>query len=163
MTKVLITGSFDPVTVGHFSLVQKAAAIFDEVTLCLFVNPDKMYRFTLDERLEMLRCGACELGLSNVTVDASQGYVADYAAQKGIPFVLRGIRNGEDARYELDMARYNHTRNPALETLFWAADDQLAGISSTAVRKSLEKGVIPEDALLSSTVSLIQKYQKNGK
>ena len=154
MAKALVTGSFDPVTRGHFSLIQTASRAFDHVTVCIFVNPDKKYRFSVKERIAFIEAGIAELGIDNVTADYSSGYVADYAEEHGIEYVVRGIRTADDMAYELEMANYNHTRNPKLETLLWSATNNVE-ISSTAVRNSLKNGVILEKMLLSSTVSLI--------
>ena len=157
MAKALVTGSFDPITRGHFAMIEMVARIFDEVTVCIFVNPDKMYCFSKEERLAFIRAGIHELGLANVTADVSDGYVADYCKAHGIGFVVRGVRNADDMAYEAEMARYNHERNPLLETLMWQCPPESVGISSTAVRKSLEKGKIPDDMLLCSTMELIRK------
>ena len=154
MAKALVTGSFDPVTRGHFSLIQTASRAFDHVTVCIFVNPDKKYRFSVKERIAFIVAGIAELGIDNVTADYSGGYVADYAEEHGIEYVVRGIRTADDMAYELEMANYNHARNPKLETLLWPTTGNV-GISSTAVRKSLDDGNIPTDMLLSSTVKLI--------
>lgn len=157
MAKALVTGSFDPITRGHFALIEAASKAFDEVVVCMFLNPDKDYYFTTDERLAFIREGVRECGLTNVTVDFSDGYVADYAKANGIGVVARGVRNADDMAYELEMARYNAKRNPLLETWLWASSGEDSGISSTAVRNSLKNGVILEEMLLSSTVSLIAK------
>ena len=121
MAKVLLTGSFDPITRGHFALIEAASRAFDEVTVCMFINADKTYMFDQADRLLFIREGIAELKLDNVKVDFSQGYVADYAKEHGIAFVARGVRNTEDMSYELEMARYNHDRNPDLETWIWAS------------------------------------------
>lgn len=160
MTKALLTGSFDPITRGHIALLEAASRAFDEVTVCIFINPDKSYAFALEQRLAMIREGVRELALSNVRVDFSDGYVADYAKKHGIGVVVRGVRGVDDMAYELDMARYNHERNPELETWLWASSDDNAGISSTAVRKSLEKGDVPTEMLLSSTAEMIRGILK---
>ena len=155
MAKALVTGSFDPITRGHFAMIKAAADAFDEVTVCMFLNPDKSYMFTTEQRLAFIREGVAELGLSNVSVDFSSGYVADYAKARGIGFVARGVRNADDMAYELEMARYNHKRNPDLETWLWASTYEDEEISSTAVRELLKQGVAPKDMVLSSTLKLI--------
>ena len=162
MAKVLLTGSFDPITRGHFAMIKAASRAFDEVVVCMFINPDKTYMFDQSYRLMFIREGVVELGLLNVTVDFSEGYVADYAKMRGIPFVARGVRNADDMAYELEMARYNHNRNSELETWFWASTLEESGISSTAVRRFLKDGVLPNDMLLSSTAKLIGEIMNKG-
>lgn len=155
MTKALVTGSFDPVTRGHFEIIERASRIFDEVTVCIFINPEKSYRFSEEERLSFIRMGIDELGLSNVKADVSSGYVADYAKEHSIGYVLRGVRNADDMAYEVAMARENNRRNPTLETLIWPSNEKSVGISSTAVRESLKKGIVLKEALLPSTAHAI--------
>ena len=138
--RALVTGSFDPPTVGHLELITQAARVFDEVVVCVFRNSEKEYLFSEAERVEMLSAMIAEQGLSHVTVDVNDGYVADYAREKGIGFVFRGVRNEKDMAYEMDMARYNRNRNPELETVLWVASAEQKGISSTEVRSWLQIG-----------------------
>ena len=155
MTKALVTGSFDPITRGHFALIKAASDVFDDVTVCMFINPDKTYMFSTEQRLAFIREGIAELELSNVKVDFSDGYVAEYAKMHEIGCVARGVRNADDIAYELEMARYNHERNADLETWLWASTYEDAGISSTRVRELLQKGIVSKEMLLSSTQRLI--------
>ena len=74
----LVTGSFDPPTIGHLELIAEAARVFDEVVVCVFRNAEKEYLFSESERLKMLSAMIAERGLSShVTVDVNDGYVAD--------------------------------------------------------------------------------------
>ena len=160
----LVTGSFDPPTMGHLELIAEAARVFDEVVVCVFRNAEKEYLFSESERLKMLSAMIAERGLStHVTVDVNDGYVADYAREKGIGFVFRGVRDEKDMAYEIDMARYNHTRNPQLETILWVAPTEQKGISSTEVRFSLQNGVIPDEFLPKSVAELIRNGEFVGK
>lgn len=143
MKRVMVSGSFDPPTLGHLALMKQCAALFDEVVVCLFRNVDKRALFSVEDRLSMLRAMAEEAGLSSVRVDASDGYAADYAKSHDIGFVVRGLRDERDAAYEIEMARYNNKRSPGLETLLWVAPYEEREISSTEVRKKLLAG---EDA-----------------
>ena len=154
--KALVTGSFDPPTLGHLELIAQAARLFDEVVVCVFRNSEKSYLFFESDRVEMLSAMIAERGLANVTVDVSDGYVADYAREKGIKFVFRGVRDEKDMAYEMDMARYNCNRNPGLETILWVAPDEQKGVSSTEVRNSLQKGVLPIEFLPKSVAEFIQ-------
>ncbi len=161
--KALVTGSFDPPTNGHLALIAEAARLFDEVVVCVFRNSEKEYLFSESERAQMLSAMIAEQGLSYVTVDVSDGYVADYAQEKGIGFVFRGVRDEKDMAYEMDMARYNRNRNPDLETVLWVAPDEQKGISSTEVRSWLQKGIVPTDSLPQSVVELIRSGRFVGK
>ena len=153
--KALVTGSFDPPTNGHLALIREAASVFDEVVVCVFRNCEKHNMFSEAEREEMLRVMIAESGLSGVSVDVSDGYVADYAREKGIGYIFRGVRDDKDLAYEMEMARYNRNRNPGLETILWVAPDEKKGISSTEVRSLLHNGVLPEAYLPKSVLNWI--------
>lgn len=142
--KAIVTGSFDPITVGHADLIKRASQIFDEVYAVMFINPDKEYYFSFEKRLEMLKtvCG----DMKNVTVDSSLGYVVDYCAEHGIGIIVRGIRDAEDLKYETEMAEMNHTLNPDVETLFLPAKPELVSVSSTGVREAVKNGEATSDA-----------------
>ena len=161
--KALVTGSFDPPTVGHLVLIEKAARAFDEVIVCVFRNREKESFFSEELRVEMLCEAIGEAGLDNVTVDVSDGFVADYAREKGIGAVVRGVRDVRDMEYEVDMARYNNQRNRNLETFLWVAHDGQKGISSTEARKMLHGGVLPDDILPPAVIRLIEKNTAMGK
>ncbi len=140
MKRGMVSGSFDPPTWGHLDLVRRAAALFDEVVVCLFRNAEKTALFSEEDRLRMLHAMLEEAGLSDVRVDFFSGYVADYARENRISYVVRGLRNERDTAYEIEMARYNAARNPSLETLFLVSPAERVGISSTEARKRLEEG-----------------------
>lgn len=161
--KVLVTGSFDPPTIGHLEMIAEAARMFDDVVVCVFRNQEKEYLFSESERAAMLYAMITEQGLSNVTVDVSGGYVADYARETGIGFVFRGVRDEKDMAYEMDMARYNHMRNPNLETVLWVAPTEQRNVSSTEVRSFLQKGIVPDEFLPKSVAALIRSGEFVGK
>ena len=145
----LIPGTFDPVTVGHLELVKFAAAIFDEVVVCLCVNPDKTHLFDESTRAEMLRKAV--KSYANVRVDSHHGMTADYAVSIGAEYIIRGIRNEKDAKYELEMADFNRNYR-GIRTLLVPASAEIADISATLVREKLSKGecvdaLMPKDIL----------------
>lgn len=150
--KALVAGSFDPPTLGHLELIAEASRVFDEVVVGVFRNAEKEYLFSESERLQMISAMLAERKLVNVMVDVSDGYVVDYAREKGIEFAFRGVRDEKDLAYELEMARYNRQHNPQLETLLWVAPKEQKEISSTEVRLALQNGVVP-DAILPKSVA----------
>lgn len=133
---VLFAGSFDPVTVGHERLVRRAAALFDRVTVGVFHNVDKQDFFLPQERAEMLR--AAFAGMENVDVCVSDGYVADYCAAHGIDALVRGLRTAADLPGERAGEHYNRTHG--METLFLLSEEGVADVSSTEVRRRMERG-----------------------
>ena len=142
----LIPGTFDPVTLGHLDLVQFSAMLFDEVVVCICLNPDKKHLFDENERKAMLeKAVAC---YPNVRVDIHHGWTVDYALAISAQCIVRGIRNAADTQYELDMADFNlKYNNSGIRTLLIPAREELAKISSTAVREKLSKGENVEDLI----------------
>ena len=86
--KALVAGSFDPPTLGHLELIAEASRVFDEVVVGVFRNAEKEYLFSESERLQMISAMLAERKLVNVMVDVSDGYVVDYAREKGIEFAF---------------------------------------------------------------------------
>lgn len=129
--RALYPGSFDPVTEGHRDVLLRASALFDEVVVCVMVNPHKTGRYSLDERLTRLRTAVA--GLENVTVDSyAGGLLVDYCRAACIDLVVRGVRNATDVGYELPMIRMNN-RMTGIETLLLPASPSRSYVSSSAV------------------------------
>jgi pantetheine-phosphate adenylyltransferase len=136
--KALITGSFDPVTNGHLDLIKRAAAVFDDVTVGIFINPDKSYTFPEQTRLSMMV--EAIKNIKNARAVLSHGMVADYCRENGINVIVKGVRNANDFLYECNMARYNREHCPTTETVLLPASDEFVSISSTAIRELFKKG-----------------------
>lgn len=150
-TKALFTGSFDPLTMGHVNIIERAAKLYDEVTVGVIDNPQKSCLFSLEEREDMIRESLKEL--TNVSVDHFSGLLADYVNEKGFNAVVRGLRSSADFEYEMPMAHMNARLFTAgAETVFLMTDPEYAFISSTTVKEvaslggSIE-GLVP-DAIL---------------
>ena len=140
MAKALVTGSFDPVTLGHMDLISRAASIFDAVVVGIFVNSSKTYVFSADERAEMLREACAECGLGNVTVEVCSGLVARYVEQNGIDVIVKGARNSTDFEYERNMAETNKLISPKAETMVLFSDPGYSAVSSSTVRTLMNYG-----------------------
>ena len=152
MAKALVTGSFDPVTVGHMDLISRAAAIFDSVVVGIFVNSSKSYLFSAEERAEMLREACVERGLSNVTVEVCSGLVARYVEANGIDVIVKGARNSSDFEYERNMAEANKMLSSKAETLMLFSNPAYSAVSSSLVRTLMNYGediskLVPESVL----------------
>ena len=137
MKKVLIPGTFDPITRGHMDLIRRAAVIYDEVTVGIFVNPDKTCFFSREEREELIRLAT--MNIPHIRVIASAGYTADYAREGEYAAIIRGYRNESDLAYETQMAAYNRERG-GVNTILWETPADLATVSSSTVRKRLSEG-----------------------
>jgi len=138
MRTAICPGSFDPITVGHLDMVERAARLFDQVIVCVMVNAEKHPMFPLDARLAMVR-GAVE-HLPNVRSAACDGLLADFAAQNGACALVKGVRSGGDFDWEFQMAQINRNLCPGLETLLLPARAEQLHISSTMVREMLRYG-----------------------
>ncbi len=149
----LCTGSFDPITVGHFDLIKRTAALFEGVVVAVTNNSEKKYMFSLEERLGFARSALAPL--SNVKVVACDGWVADLAEKEGCDVIVRSARSGGDFDYESPIARLNLEKS-GVETLILPADPALSWISSTLVRETIKYGK-DYSALLPEGVSLEKK------
>ena len=149
MKTALITGSFDPVTVGHTDIIRRAAEIFDSVTVALCHNTEKKYMFTPEQREKLLSLAVS--GMKNVNVAVCRGLVADFAAEVGASVIVRGIRNPVDSAYEADMATINRGLGSHPETVFLPSKPEFLHISSSYVRDMIKyrqplDGIVPEEA-----------------
>ncbi|NLI22619.1 MAG: pantetheine-phosphate adenylyltransferase [Clostridiales bacterium] len=126
-------GSFDPVTLGHIDLIERAAKLFPNLVVAVLNNPDKQGTFTTERRLAML-AKACA-HLSNVKIDSFGGLLVDYMRKAGAGIVLRGLRAVTDFENEFQMAQVNRQIAPEIETLFLMTSPDYAYISSSAVRQ----------------------------
>lgn len=126
-------GSFDPITIGHLDIIQRASVLFDEVVVAVLHNPAKTGRFPIEKRIELLQKACAHL--PNVSVDHFEGLLVDYMRSRNAKVVLRGLRSAKDFESECDMAQLNHQMAPEVETLFLTTDPAHAHISSSAVRE----------------------------
>ena len=131
-------GSFDPITNGHFDLIERSSRIFDRLIVALLTNAEKEPLFSVEERLAMLR--EVTRNLRNVTVDTFSGLLVDYAVQKKARAIVRGIRAFSDYEYELQMALMNRKLEPRLETIFLMPAESYAYVSSRLVKEIFRHG-----------------------
>ncbi len=134
MSKCLVTGSFDPITLGHMDIIEKALNVFEEVSVAILRNPDRDPLFTEDQRVTMIRAVYGD----RVNVFSFDGLAVDAAKAIGATFLVRGIRDEADLAYELEMADFN--RAHGLETVFFLSDVRLRGVSATKAREGLLSG-----------------------
>jgi pantetheine-phosphate adenylyltransferase len=125
-------GSFDPVTIGHVSIVTRALPLFDRIVVAIGENSNKHYMFTLEQRLEWLRQTFKDQ--PDVEAISFQGLTADLCVKLGAPYIVRGLRNSTDHGFERSIALMNHALR-GVETIFLPALPEHAHISSTIVRE----------------------------
>jgi pantetheine-phosphate adenylyltransferase len=134
----LFAGSFDPITLGHLDVVHNAVRLVDRLVLAIGVHPGKTPLFSADERLQMLqeicapvgRAAGCE-----VTCTTFAGLVVAAAKQAGATVLIRGVRDGTDFDYEMQMAGMNAAMAPELQTVFLPASPAVRPITATLVRQ----------------------------
>jgi pantetheine-phosphate adenylyltransferase len=126
-------GSFDPVTLGHVDLIERASKMFPRLVVTVLNNPDKHSLFNVQQRMDMLSRACAHL--PNVTVDSFCGLLVDYMRSIDAEIVLRGLRAVTDFENEFQMAQVNRQIAPEIETLFLMTSPNYAYISSSAVRQ----------------------------
>lgn len=135
--KVILPGSYDPVTLGHLDIIKRASREFDEVFAVIFANPKKKYKFSLEDRVRMLILGTD--GLDNVIVSYSNGLVIDYMREHGIDRIVKGYRTDADLPWEREQAEWNKIHG-GYDTELWKCRDMYENISSTLARDAIDNG-----------------------
>jgi pantetheine-phosphate adenylyltransferase len=129
----LFPGTFDPITLGHVDLIERAARLFERVTVLVAEHPTKQHVFSLAERLELARASIAHV--EGAAALSTRGLLIDACAELGAEAVVRGVRGGIDLEYEVQMANTNRALRPTLDTVFLAPAPRHAFISSTLVRQ----------------------------
>ncbi|MDH6242992.1 pantetheine-phosphate adenylyltransferase [Mycobacterium sp. OTB74] len=132
MSGAVCPGSFDPVTLGHIDVFERAAAQFDEVVVAVLVNPNKQGMFTADERIEMIV--EATRHLSNLRVESGSGLVVDFVRSRGLTAIVKGLRTGTDFEYELQMAQMNR-HVAGVDTFFVATAPSYSFVSSSLAKE----------------------------
>ena len=131
MKRALFPGSFDPITLGHFDIIRRALALFDEIVVAIGVNGDKNYMFTVEQRKEFIENAFADE--PKVKVSTYQGLTVDYCREIDAQFILRGLRNPADFEFEKAIAHTNRTLSK-IETVFLLTAARTSFISSSIVR-----------------------------
>jgi pantetheine-phosphate adenylyltransferase len=131
-------GTFDPITMGHIDIVERASELFDKVIVALARNPAKTTLFTLEERLEMARKSF--QSNEKVEVDAVQGLTVDYASSVGANVLVKGLRALSDFDYEFQLALMNRRLEREVETVFLMTGLRWIYISSSIVKDVASHG-----------------------
>ena len=126
-------GSFDPFTLGHKDIVERAAKFCDKLYIAVSENINKKHLFTLEERVEMIReVFACN---DNIIVESFNGLLVDYMQSKKAAYIIRGLRAVSDFEYEFQMAGMNRTLMPDVETIFLMPALDCQFVSGSFVRE----------------------------
>ncbi len=132
-SRAIFPGSFDPLTNGHTNIIQRSLKIFDEIVVAVLSNPTKATLFSVEERVAMIKE---EFSNSpKIKVESFSGLLVDYANQKNINIIIRGLRAVSDYDYEAQMALMNKHLCDGIETFFLMTEARYSYISSSLVRQ----------------------------
>ncbi|MEX1376408.1 MAG: pantetheine-phosphate adenylyltransferase [Eubacteriales bacterium] len=126
-------GSFDPITLGHENIIERAAKLCDTLYVAVLNNSAKHPLFTTDEKLAMIK--ECTEHIGNVMVESFDGLLVNYVKSKNAQAIIRGIRNVGDYEYEQNMSLLNKKLESEIETVFICADPEYRCISSSSVKE----------------------------
>lgn len=134
MKIAVFPGSFDPITLGHLDIIERAAPLFDKLIIAIGHNSQKKYMFPLEKRIEFLKQSTEQF--SNIEIDHFEGLTVDYCLEKDAQYILRGLRNPADFEFEKAIAHTNRTlAHKKLETVFLLTSSGKSFISSSIVRE----------------------------
>lgn len=148
MKAAIYPGSFDPVTYGHLDIIRRAADIFDELTISVLNNVNKTPLFSAEERVKILEEATKDI--PNVRIESFSGLLVDYAKQRDVRVIVRGLRAITDFEYELQNAQTNRLLSKEkLDTMFFTTSLEYAYLSSTTVKEIASfggdiSGCVPE-------------------
>lgn len=131
MKRAVFPGSFDPITIGHYDIIERGLKLFDEIILAIGVNADKKYMFSLEERKHFIE--ETFKGEPKIKVKTYQGLTVNFCQQENAPFILRGLRNPADFEFEKAIAHTNR-QLAQIETIFLLTSSGKSYISSSIVR-----------------------------
>ena len=131
MKRAIFPGSFDPLTLGHYDIIERGAKLFDEVIIAIGVNAEKKYMFTLEQRKKFIEKAFADN--NRVKVVTYEGLTVDFCKEINVDFILRGLRNPADFEFEKSIAHTNRDLAP-IETVFLLTSAKTSYISSSIVR-----------------------------
>jgi len=133
LTRAIYPGSFDPVTKGHLDIIIRSSKIMSHLTVAVMENPRKVATYDVEKRVEMLK--VVTKPYKNVEVDYYEGLLIEYAHQKKVDIIVKGLRAISDFEFEFQMALVNQKLNPAIETLFMMTNSKYSYLSSSIVKE----------------------------
>lgn len=138
MKIAIFPGSFDPITLGHQNIVERALPLFDKIIVAIGINTLKKYHFTTEDRINFIK-----LTFNNnpkIEITTYQGLTVNFCKQQNANYILRGIRNANDYSYENPIAQMNKAMENGIETIFMTTIPELSAINSTIIRDILING-----------------------
>jgi pantetheine-phosphate adenylyltransferase len=146
MKKAVFPGSFDPITLGHFDIIERGVKLFDELIIAIGINADKKYMFSLEERKSFIE--EAFKGEPKIKVLTYQGLTVNFCKEQSAEFILRGLRNSADFEFEKAIAHTNRKLSE-IETVFLLTSSGKSYISSSIVRDVIRNngdytGLVPD-------------------
>jgi pantetheine-phosphate adenylyltransferase len=131
--RAVYAGTFDPITLGHLSVVERGARLFDRLFVLVALNPSKQPLFSAEERVAMLSevCARFD----NVECAKTEGYVVEFARSRRARYLIRGVRSSTDVEGEIALANLNRELAPEIETVFVPAHPELSEVSSSRLKE----------------------------
>ena len=139
MSKIAIfPGSFSPFTIGHKSIVDRALPLFDKIVISIGINSEKPQYFSIEERMQWIK----DVYNNNPKIDVKQykGLTVDFCKKENANYILRGLRDSHDFKFEKNIAHMNKELNPNIETIFIITPPKISHISSSIIRDIIKNG-----------------------
>lgn len=139
MKKIAVfPGSFSPFTIGHKSVVDKALPLFDKIIIAIGINSEKNKYFSTEERMQWIK--AVYANDTSVEVKFYEGLTVDFCIKENASYILRGLRDSHDFKFEKNIAQMNKELNKKVETIFFITPPEISHISSTIIRDIIKNG-----------------------
>jgi len=161
MSIAVYPGSFDPITLGHLNIIRRAAAVFDELLVCVMVNSGKRPLFNREERVNLIKRTVYRL--PNVMVESSEELLVTYMKDRGVNVIVKGLRAVSDFDWEFQIALINRKLDPCIETLFLPSSEKYTYLSSSVVKEMARYGAdlrtfVPKEII----EDVIRKVESEG-
>jgi pantetheine-phosphate adenylyltransferase len=128
----LFPGSFDPITRGHESIIKRAIPLFDKIIVAIGINAEKSGFFPVEQRLEWLK--AVFIDYPSVEIDTYKGLTVEFCKERGVGYILRGLRTSADFEFERSIGQVNKQMYPNIETVFLLTTPEHSSLNSSIVR-----------------------------
>jgi len=133
MFKAVFPGSFDPPTLGHLNIIERASQIFDELVVVVADNRQKKYLFSVEERADMMR--EIVKNVKKVRVASWDSLIVDFLKKENIKILIRGVRGMDDFSYEFELSMMNKAMHPNIETLFMTTESKYIVLRSSSIKE----------------------------
>jgi pantetheine-phosphate adenylyltransferase len=157
----ILPGTFDPITMGHIDLAERAVKVFDKIIIAIGINPYKATLFTTEERIDMIRQALSDHN-DRIIVDTFDGLLVDYAASVRAKAIIRGLRAVSDFEYELQLALMNRKLNRNIETFFMMTGYRYLYVSSNIIKATAMAGGSVQDLVTDYVAEKLKEKFKDA-